>query len=183
MKASDAIRAARALKKLKQHELASLIGVSQQMVSEWETDREPIAVKNWAALKDVLEVDCAVLEMPITNKTTTASTGGRAASNNMVFGPATITMDESGITCTGLDERHPPANVGSDEWAELLYWLKRYPTIINPHLFRHAFGCHMTAAGVSLRALQEMMGHSSSAITERYSQVMAETLIREMGKF
>ena len=54
---------------------------------------------------------------------------------------------------------------------------------INPHLFRHAFGCHMTAAGVSLRALQEIMGHSSSAITERYSQVMAETLIKEMGKF
>lgn len=54
---------------------------------------------------------------------------------------------------------------------------------INPHLLRHAFGCHMTAAGVGLRALQEIMGHSSPVITERYSQVVAETLKKEMEKF
>lgn len=54
---------------------------------------------------------------------------------------------------------------------------------INPHLFRHAFGCHMTAAGVGVRALQEIMGHSSVAVTERYSQVVAETLLKEMDKF
>lgn len=40
MKVGDAIRTARALRKLKQHELAALIGVSQQMVSEWENERE-----------------------------------------------------------------------------------------------------------------------------------------------
>jgi site-specific recombinase XerD len=54
---------------------------------------------------------------------------------------------------------------------------------LNPHLFRHAFGCHATAAGIGLRALQEMMGHSSPVITERYSQVVAETLRKEMRKF
>ncbi len=53
---------------------------------------------------------------------------------------------------------------------------------INPHLFRHAFGCHMTAAGVSLKALQQIMGNPSPIITEQYSQVMAEILQREMEK-
>lgn len=53
----------------------------------------------------------------------------------------------------------------------------------NPHLFRHAFGMHLTASGVGIRPLQEMMGHSSPVITERYSQVVAETLQKEMKKF
>lgn len=53
---------------------------------------------------------------------------------------------------------------------------------INPHLFRHAFGCEMIAAGVGIRALQEMMGHSTSVVTEVYSQMVASTLIKEMGK-
>ena len=54
---------------------------------------------------------------------------------------------------------------------------------INPHLFRHAFGMGMTEAGAGARALQEIMGHSSMATTERYSQVRAATLIKEMDKF
>lgn len=72
------------------------------------------------------------------------------------------------------------------EFRQILKWATKRAGIeqhINPHLFRHAFGCRMTAAGVSLRALQEIMGHSSSATTEIYSQVMADTLIKEMGKF
>jgi site-specific recombinase XerD len=66
------------------------------------------------------------------------------------------------------------------EWACKRAGIKRK---INPHLFRHAFGCHMTAAGVGIRALQEIMGHSTVQVTEIYSQVVAETLIKEMGKF
>jgi integrase/recombinase XerD len=71
------------------------------------------------------------------------------------------------------------------DFRQILEWAaKRLGTrVLNPHLFRHAFGMHMTAAGVGLRALQEMMGHSSPVITERYAQVVAETLRREMEKF
>lgn len=54
---------------------------------------------------------------------------------------------------------------------------------IHPHLMRHAFGVHMTEKGVSLRALQDIMGHSSSQVTELYSRLAAEVLGREMGKF
>ena len=54
---------------------------------------------------------------------------------------------------------------------------------IHPHLLRHAFGVHLTSKGVPLRALQDLMGHSSSQVTELYSRLAAETLSREMRKF
>jgi site-specific recombinase XerD len=68
----------------------------------------------------------------------------------------------------------------------LLYWAAKRAGInrhINPHLLRHSFGAHATAAGISLRALQDIMGHSTPAVTQIYSQVAAETLRKEMGKF
>jgi len=80
--------------------------------------------------------------------------------------------------------RHLPFYAPGD-FRQILKWAAKRigARVLNPHLFRHAFGCHMTAAGVGLRALQEMMGHSSPVITERYSQVVAETLRKEMEKF
>lgn len=37
--------------------------------------------------------------------------------------------------------------------------------------------------GVPLRALQDIMGHSSSQVTELYTRLAAEALSKEMGKF
>ena len=54
---------------------------------------------------------------------------------------------------------------------------------IHPHLMRHAFGVHLTEKGVPLRALQDIMGHSSSQVTELYTRLAAEALSKEMGKF
>lgn len=81
--------------------------------------------------------------------------------------------------------RHAPFYAPQD-FREILHWACKRAGIerrINPHLFRHAFGVHMTAAGVGLRALQEIMGHSTPVVTERYTQVVAETLLKEMEKF
>jgi len=52
-----------------------------------------------------------------------------------------------------------------------------------PHTLRHAFGVHMTERGVPLRALQDIMGHSSSQVTEIYTRLAADALSKEMGKF
>ena len=54
---------------------------------------------------------------------------------------------------------------------------------LTPHSMRHAFGVHLTSQGVPLRALQDLMGHSSSQVTEIYSRLAAEALAREMRKF
>ncbi len=75
---------------------------------------------------------------------------------------------------------------GARDLRGVAYWAVKRSGLqlhIHPHLLRHAFGVHMTERGVSLRALQDIMGHSSSQVTEIYSRLAAEALSREMDKF
>lgn len=82
MKISEALRMARAAKKMKQHELAAMIGVSQQMVSGWENDSDPVSPKNWQAILEALGVDCSQYEMPQTQKSAYIATGHRGTADN-----------------------------------------------------------------------------------------------------
>jgi integrase len=44
----------------------------------------------------------------------------------------------------------------------------------NPHRFRHTFGADMVRAGISLPALQQLMGHAQIRTTMRYVQLAPE---------
>lgn len=49
----------------------------------------------------------------------------------------------------------------------------------NPHRFRHTFGADMVRAGISLPALQQLMGHAQIRTTMLYVQLAPEDVWRE----
>jgi integrase/recombinase XerD len=52
----------------------------------------------------------------------------------------------------------------------------------NPHRFRHTFGSDMIRAGVSLPALQRLMGHANIETTLLYIQISPQDVYEEYSR-
>lgn len=81
-----------------------------------------------------------------------------------------IHLDENTIAFIGLRGKPLQASVVRSRMRDLRRLLG-LPENMSPHALRHSFATHLLSAGVNLRNVQALLGHSSLSTTQRYTQV------------
>ena len=61
-------------------------------------------------------------------------------------------------------------------WSRVRYAAKRAKVPTGVHILRHTFCSHLAMQGAPMRGVQELVGHQSLAMTQRYSHLSPATL-------
>lgn len=67
-------------------------------------------------------------------------------------------------------------------WVRKLGKMAGLKAPLHPHALRHSYATHLMSAGINLRTLQELLGHSSLTSTEKYMHLSTDQLARTMDR-